>query len=105
MKAIMGIIPLRASQTASIEPPLAKNCNKSYRIELDQFREQNKGKFFSKVKLSLVTSTTFEFSRKKTGCQNWHISKEARSKMMDFQQFEIGKALHLGKVYKLKCQF
>ena len=48
------------------------------------------GKFFSKVKLSLVISTTFEFSRQKVDT-NGNISKHPKSKEMVFWQFQTCK--------------
>ena len=65
------------------------------------------GKFFSKVKLSLVISTTFEFSRQKldTKLLENGPSKFPNSKAMDFWQFLTGKTSVLAKFDKLKCQF
>jgi len=55
-----------------------------------------------------VNSTLFEFSRQKTRheiANKRHLSKYAKSKMMDFQHFEAVKSSVFAKFEFLKCQF
>ena len=70
--------------------------------EDDTVAPTNKGKFFSKVKVSLVISTTFEFSRQNTMLQK--ISKcevKAKNEFLQVEtlsQFEIS-AIHLPLIF------
>ena len=64
------------------------------------------GKFFSKLKLSLVILTTFEFSRQKVDLHFLKMALERilNLKMMDFGHFHMCKSSVLAKFGVLKCQ-